>query len=62
MLHCVVVVAVDEASSVGTIEGAAGASIMIVRVEVAVRPRRISMSDWSRAESIGSSTPEHGKC
>jgi hypothetical protein len=35
---------------------------MIVRVEVAVRPRRISMSDWSRAESIGSSTPEHGKC
>jgi hypothetical protein len=39
----VVVVAVDDALSAGTIEGAAGASIMTVRVLVDVRP------DWSVA-------------
>jgi len=38
VLHCVVVVAVDEASSVGTIEGAAAGSMRTVRALVAGRP------------------------
>jgi hypothetical protein len=38
VLHCVVVVAVVDALSVGTIEGAAVGSMRAVRVDVAVRP------------------------
>jgi hypothetical protein len=43
VLHCVVVVAVDEAAEVGTIEGAAAGSMMTVLMLVEATP------DWSVA-------------